>query len=285
VFTLFQTLLSAERLTSMNAPQFLAPRLVAAGTTALGAWVPLPGLGLLPVNSYVIQAREPVLVDTSVAPLRDEFLHALAQTADPADLRWIWITHMDADHIGNLAAVLELAPRARVVTNYLGLGKMGLMGLPQERAYLLNPGQALDVGDRQLRGIRPPSWDAPETTALFDERTRAFFSADAFGTVQQEVCDSAAAIGGQALAEGMALWTAVDQHWVLSTDRVRLDRALAEVDALRADVILGSHLQPARGITTRLLECLRQSADTTPFVGPDQQALEAMMAEAVAEPA
>jgi glyoxylase-like metal-dependent hydrolase (beta-lactamase superfamily II) len=76
-------------------------------------------------------------------------------TIDPADLRWIWITHMDFDHIGNLAAVLELAPQARVVTNYLGMGKMGLIGLPQDRAWLLNPGQSLDVGDRRLHALRP----------------------------------------------------------------------------------------------------------------------------------
>jgi flavorubredoxin len=269
----------------MQSPELLSPRQVAADTTLIASWVPLPGLGLLPCNSYVIRSAQPVLVDTGVAPLREQFLAALGRTIDPADLRWIWITHMDADHIGNLQAVLELAPQARVVTNYLGMGKMGLMGLPQERAWLLNPGQSLDVGDRRLRALRPPSWDAPETTGLFDERTRAFFSVDSFGTVQQEPQESAAAISTAALAEGMALWTAVDQHWMLATDRARLDRTLAEVDALRPDVILGSHLQPASGITQRLLDCLRRSADAAPFVGPDQQALEAMMAGAMAEAA
>jgi len=269
----------------MQTPELLAPRRVAADTTLIGAWVPLPGLGLLPVNSYVIQSAQPVLVDTGVAPLRDQFLAALGRTIDPADLRWIWITHMDFDHIGNLAAVLELAPQARVVTNYLGMGKMGLMGLPQERAWLLNPGQALDVGDRRLRALRPPSWDAPETTGLFDERTRAFFCVDSFGTVQQRQEESAAAIPTAALAEGMALWTAVDQHWMLATDRDKLARTLAEVEALRPDVILGSHLQPAHGITQRLLQCLRQSADAAPFVGPDQAALEAMMAADLAQAA
>lgn len=269
----------------MQTPEILAPRRVAADTTLLGSWVPLPGLGLLPVNSYLIHSREPVLVDTGVAPLSEQFLAALGSAIDPADLRWIWMTHMDPDHTGSLARLLELAPRARVVTNYLGLGKMGLLGFPQERAWLLNPGQQLDVGDRKLRGVRPPSWDAPETCAVFDERTRAFFCADAFGTVQQSPTESAASIPAEALAEGMALWTAVDQHWMLSTDRAKLDRSLADVEALRADVILGSHLQPASGLTSQLLRCLRRAADAKPFVGPDQQALEAMMDSAVAQPA
>ena len=76
----------------------------------------------------------------------------------------------------------------------------------------------------------------------------------------------------------MALWTAVDQHWLMASDRAKLDRTLAGVQTLNADVILGSHLPPASGITERLLRYLRDSADAQPFVGPDQQALEMMMA-------
>lgn len=74
--------------------------------------MPLPGLGLLPVNAYLIHARQPVLVDTGLAALGDDFLHSLRGLIDPAALRWIWITHCDADHIGNLRSVLDQAPRA-----------------------------------------------------------------------------------------------------------------------------------------------------------------------------
>ncbi len=74
--------------------------------------------------------------------------------------------------------MLELAPNARIVTTYLGMGKLGIQGFPVERVYLLNPGQSLDVGDRTLQALTPPSYDAPETTALFDNKTRTLFSAD-----------------------------------------------------------------------------------------------------------
>lgn len=158
-------------------------RRAANSATLIGNHLAVPGLGVLACNAFVIHAREPVLVDTGVAAGRDSFLAALRQTLDPAELRWIWITHMDQDYIGNLADVLALAPRARVVTNFLGMAKMGLLGLPAERAYLVNPGQALDAGDRRLLALRPPVFDAPETMALFDARTRVLYSADAFGAV------------------------------------------------------------------------------------------------------
>ncbi len=168
----------------MQAPVMNETRRVADETWQFGSWLPLPGLGVLPANAYLIRARQPVLVDTGVAALREPFLDALAAVVDPAELRWIYLTHMDADHVGNLLPVLDAAPKARVVTTYLGMGKMGLLGLPQDRVHLLNPGQALDVGDRQLRAVLPPSFDAPETTGLFGESTKALFCADSFGAVE-----------------------------------------------------------------------------------------------------
>lgn len=267
----------------MQSPQMFEPRLVAADTWLLGSWLPVPGLGVLPANAYLIQSSQPVLVDTGLAALRHDFLAALSRLIDPAQLRWVWITHMDPDHIGNLEAVLELAPQARIVTTYLGMGKMGLLGLPQERAWLLNPGQSLDVGDRRLTSVVPPSFDAPESTGLFDDRSRALFSADCFGAVQESIVEDAAQIDADALRNGMRLWTSVDAPWLHAVGRAELDRALEVVRALAPEVVLGSHLQPARGLTERLLGNLSDCAGEPGFVGPDQKALEAMMASLMGE--
>jgi flavorubredoxin len=46
----------------------------------------------------------------------------LSGTIDPADVRWIWLTHPDRDHTGGLYDLLEAAPQARVVTTFLGVG-------------------------------------------------------------------------------------------------------------------------------------------------------------------
>ena len=160
-------------------------------THRLTAYAPLPGLGLLPVNAFVIRAKEPVLIDTGLAAQRESFMQALSGVIDPADLRWIWVTHMDADHIGNLQAVLDAAPEARLVTTYLGMGKAGLLGLPLERCHLLNPGQSLQVGDRELLAVKPPVFDAPETTGLLDRRSGTLFSSDSFGALLQEAAEDA----------------------------------------------------------------------------------------------
>ena len=68
-------------------------------------------------------ARSPSTPSCSTAPSpssstpapsagRDDFLAALRSVIDPADLRWIWLTHTDFDHIGSLADAARREPAA-----------------------------------------------------------------------------------------------------------------------------------------------------------------------------
>ena len=85
----------------------------------LPAAPPVKG-GVLPVNAFVLHAAEPVLIDTGRHVDADDFLAALDSIVGVSNLRWIWLTHDDADHTGNLQRVMELAPDARLVTTPLG---------------------------------------------------------------------------------------------------------------------------------------------------------------------
>ncbi|MCB9933793.1 MAG: MBL fold metallo-hydrolase [Planctomycetes bacterium] len=254
---------------------------IADDTFRLTTFFPLPGLGLLPVNAFVIRAAEPVLIDTGLAAQREGFLKALCSVIDPAELRWIWITHMDADHIGNLDAVLQAAPHARMVTTYLGMGKAGLVGLPVERAYLLNPGQRLSVGDRELLAVKPPVFDAPETTGLFDLRSGNLFSSDSFGAVLQQPAESAQQVAGDGLREGMRLWASVDAPWLQVVHQPKFTASLDALRGLQPKRILSSHLPPAEAALLELLFRNMEGVTAAPaFVGPDQAQLELMMAGA-----
>ncbi len=135
---------------------------------------PVPGFGLIPINAFVLHAAEPVLVDTGTMVESDEFLTALRTVIDPSDLRYIWLTHTDFDHIGSLGRLLEEHAHIRVITSFLGVGIMGLFApLPMERVFLINPGQSLHVGDRTLTAVKPPTFDNPITTGFHDDGSGA----------------------------------------------------------------------------------------------------------------
>lgn len=237
----------------------------------------------MPVNAFVIRAAEPVLIDTGLFATSREFMQGLRSVVDLASLRWIWLTHVDQDHIGSLEVVLAEAPRAQVVTTFLGMGKYSLRGaLPPDRVYLLNPGQTLDVGDRKLVASRPPTFDSPETTALFDPKTRTFFSSDCFGALVQEPAEDAEGLGAAALRDGSVLWSTIDSPWLRLTDASAFEKTLEPVRALRPEHVLSSHLPPARGsLLETMLAHLTTARVAPPFVGPDQAAMMAAMTSAL----
>jgi flavorubredoxin len=257
----------------MQAPTFTGSRRLDAQTTVFESYAPLPGLGVLPVNAYLVHAREPVLIDTGMATLHDDFMRALKEQIDPSDLRWIWLTHADADHLGNLRAVLAAAPQARIVTNYLGVGKLGLQQFPVERTWMLNPGQALDAGDRELLAFRPPVFDAPETMGLFDSRSRFAFTSDSFGAVLARPYESAAQVPSEALRDGMVLWAGIDAPWLPNVHARGWAEMQQPLRSMAPRMLLSSHLPPAVGMDGPLYQGLAAAREATPFVGPDQAAL------------
>jgi flavorubredoxin len=261
----------------METPTIFEPYEAAPDIVVLPSYFPLPGMGILAVNAFVLKGREPVLVDTGLVPLSDQFMENLSSVIDPADLRWLWLTHTDQDHIGSLHRVLERASQVRVVTTFLGVGKMNLSHpLPMDRVFLLNPGQALDAGDRKLTALRPPTYDAPETTGFFDPKASVLFSADSFGALLEVPSESAAEVGEGALREGMVTWATVDAPWMHTTERNSFEKALDDIRALSPETVLSSHLPAAPGMTEDLLDILAGAPSAKPFVGPDQKALEAM---------
>lgn len=265
----------------MNTPILFAPRRAAPDTDVIPAYFPAPGLGLVPINAFVIHAREPVLVDGGWGQQRDGFVQHLASIIPLDRLRWLWLTHADQDHVGCIAQLLEKAPKLKVVTTYFGMAKMSLFApLPMDRVHLLNPGEQLDVGDRSLVCMRPPTFDSPETTALYDTKQRTLFSADSFGGVLDEPFDSAESMSDRALEHGIQLWASADSPWLQYTDPVLWDHTFDAIRDFDPVNILSSHLPPAHDVTDRLIHCLRGARNIPAFVGPNQAAFQQLLQQA-----
>src|SRR6202011_4400977 len=174
----------------------------APGIDVLTSSIPIPGFGHVPINAFVLHGAEPVLVDTGAVIERDGFMTVLRSVIDPDDLKWIWLTHTDFDHIGALPQLLALNVELRVITTFLGVGIMSLSApLPMDRVHLVNPGQTITVGERPLTAMRPPTFDNPITTGFYDDRSGALFSADCFGALLPAVPDSAADLSDEELRQ------------------------------------------------------------------------------------
>ena len=266
---------------AVDQPTMFEPYGAATDVDVLPAYLPVPGMGVLPANAFVIHAEQPVLVDTGPGGLAPgAFEQALRSVIDPGQLRWLWLTHTDPDHVGALGWLLDAAPDLRVVTTYLAVGKLGLhQPVPLDRCYFANPGDTVHVGDRKLLAVAPPTFDAPETTALYDTRTTTLFSADMFGALMAAPAADAADLAGSDLEEGLIRWATIDAPWVHRVDRSVFAHELDRLRALAPRHVLSSHLPPATGAVDRLVDLVARVPDADLWVGPDQAALDAILAQ------
>ena len=159
------------------------PEPIAPDTWLIPTLAADPAGGYIGAHSAVIRGAEPVIVDTSVLFGREQWLRNVFSVVEPEDVRWIFLSHDDHDHLGNLDLVLELCPNATLLANYAMVGRLfGDVELPLERMRWINVGESIDVGDRELLMVRPPMFDSPATRGLFDTRTGMFWAADSFGS-------------------------------------------------------------------------------------------------------
>jgi flavorubredoxin len=125
-----------------------------------------------------------VIVDTGCAINRQQWLEDVFAIVAPDDVRWVFLSHGDRDHVGNLDAVLDACPNATVVSTMFGVRYLQPDGPPPlDRMCWVNDGETFAAGDRTLVALRPPVWDGANTRGLFDPTTGVYWAADAFASM------------------------------------------------------------------------------------------------------
>jgi hypothetical protein len=100
-----------------------------------------------------------------------------------------------------------------------------------------------------------------------------------------DIPQNAAELSGGALREGQVFWATIDSPWMHVVDRGKLDCELDAIAKLEPSMILSSHLPPAPGgMIDQFLASLAAVPDAGAFVGPDQVAIEQMLAQMTAGP-
>jgi glyoxylase-like metal-dependent hydrolase (beta-lactamase superfamily II) len=233
----------------------------------------IPGVGVLPINAFLLMAEEPVLVDTGIGFDSPEFLDAVSSIVPLDEIKWVWLTHDDADHTGSIQRVMELAPNARLVTHAMSALRMSSWwDVPLHRVHAIRFGDELHVGDRTLTAVAPPLFDNPMSTGLLDRSTGALFTVDAFGALLPEATQSASDVPPEALAGGMVGWATSDSPWAHITDRAKFGEVLERVRAIAPSRIFSSHLPAADGSSMdEFIKILEMVPDAEPFAPPNAE--------------
>ena len=135
------------------------------------------------VNSAVILGAEPIVVDTGSLRNRNAWLEDVFGLVDPQDVRWVFLSHDDADHTANVGPVMDTCPNATLVCSWALVERFAnAYDFPLSRCRWVNHGDAFTAGDRTLVALRPPVYDSPTTRGLLDTTTGVYWAVDAFAT-------------------------------------------------------------------------------------------------------
>lgn len=134
-------------------------------------------------NSYVILDDKIAVMDTVDAGFKDEWLKKLEKALNGKIPDYLIVQHMEPDHSANILAFVDAYPTAKIVAsknafmmmkNYFG-DDFSAKQIP------VSDGDTLSLGEHTLRFVSAPMVHWPEVVTTYDEYTKTFFSADAFG--------------------------------------------------------------------------------------------------------
>ncbi len=133
-------------------------------------------------NSYVIMDEKIAILDTIEVNFKEEWLNNLKEVLKDRKPDYLIVQHMEPDHSANIMEFLKVYPDTIVVSNAQAF-KMMYQFFHQEIEHKLvvNNGNKLDLGGRELTFMFAPMVHWPEVMMTYDANSKVLFSADGFG--------------------------------------------------------------------------------------------------------
>jgi flavorubredoxin len=238
------------------------------------------------LNSMVILGKEPVIVDTGTPANREQWLKDAFSLVEPEDVRWVFISHDDVDHSGNLDEVMSACTNAQLVCNWAMVERhTNCFDFPLERCRWVMHEESFDVGDRSLHALRPPLYDSPTTRGIFDSKTGVYWSVDTFATPLPDPHVGIGDLDPEFWDFGMTLFAfGALCPWLSLLDSEKFGRYVDGIQGLDIKTIAGCHTPVIEGPhIAQAFDHVRKLPSVEPPPLPDQSILDQIVA-ATAEP-
>jgi flavorubredoxin len=229
------------------------------------------------LNSMVIRGKEPVIVDTGTPANREQWLKDAFSLVEPEDVRWVFLSHDDVDHSGNLDEVMTACPNAQLVCNWAMVERhSNCFHFPLERCRWVMHEESFDAGDRTLHAVRPPLYDSPTTRGLFDPVTGVYWAADTFATPLPDPSTPIADLDEEFWNFGMTLFAyGALCPWLSLLDSQKFGRFVDSVQALDIKTVAACHTPSFEApFIERAFALTRQLPAIEPPPLPDQSILD-----------
>jgi flavorubredoxin len=189
---------------------------IAAGIYRISTPVPPEAMpGGFTFNQFLVVDDEPLLFHTGMRTLFPAVREAVARVIDPARLRWIGFSHIEADESGALNDWLAVAPQAQPVCSQVAA--MTSADIADRPPRALADGEELSLGARKrLRWLDAPhlphNW---ECGYMFESSTRTLLCGDLFthgGHDLPPITETEVLSPAEAMRKAMPASVAIEVH-------------------------------------------------------------------------
>jgi len=261
---------------------YVPPTEVAKDTWVIHSVQPALGQPLFVyLNSMVIRGAEPMIVDAGTIANRSQWLDDVFSLVEPEDVRWIFLSHDDVDHTGNLDEVLTACPNAKLVCNWAMVERhTNCFDFPLGRCRWVMDGESFDIGDRTLQALRPPVYDSPTTRGLYDPTTGVYWAVDTFATPLPDPQLGVADLDREFWDFGLALFAlGAVSPWLSMVDPAKFGPYVDRVQSLDITTIAACHSPVIEGpFIEQAFARIRELPALDPPLMPDQCVLDQIIA-------
>jgi flavorubredoxin len=228
---------------------------VADGIFRISTPVPMDGVpGGFTFNQYLVLDDEPLLFHTGLRRLFPAVREAVARVLPVDRLRWIGLSHVEADECGALNEWLAVAPHATPLCGRIAAA-VSIGDLADRAPRALDDGESLSLGTRQVTWIDTPhvphAW---ECGLLHESRSGTLLCGDLF---TQGGAGRPALTEADILGPSEAFRRPMDYYAHARDGRLHLER----LAALRPTTLACMHGSAWRGDGGALLRALADAVE------------------------
>lgn len=134
-------------------------------------------------NSYVILDDKTAIMDTVDKRGMKDWENNLLNALDGRNADYVIIQHMEPDHAGSLARLIELFPEITVVGNAKTFVMINQFfeNINIKNSLTVKEGDTLNLGSHTLTFVMAPMVHWPEVIVTYESSEKVLFSADGFG--------------------------------------------------------------------------------------------------------
>jgi len=133
-------------------------------------------------NAYLVKDEKTTLFDTVKAPFCEQFIETIAQVVDPARIDYIVANHLEPDHAGSLAKLVELVRPEKIFVSPMGKRSLEAHFHPQDWPIEeMKTGSTLSLGKRSVRFIETRMLHWPDSMMSYIPEDKLLITNDGFG--------------------------------------------------------------------------------------------------------